>query len=120
VALALDGKPLVESRRFVVKMVTDARNADELSGRDPRFLKNPKGQWRIDVLGKGPVTTFGRAAKVPIQIFIGNRPLVDVYLERGSWELYVDGDRWQFYCDTPGARYTLHRNAWPGAVKNAA
>jgi hypothetical protein len=120
VALALDGKPLVESRRFVVKMVTDARNADELSGRDPRFIKNPNGQWRIDVLGKGPVTTFGRAAKVPIQILIGSRPLVDVYLERGSWELYVDGDRWQFYCDTPGARYTLHRNAWPGAAKRAA
>jgi hypothetical protein len=57
---------------------------------------------------------------VPIQIFIGNRPLVDVYLERGSWELYVDGDRWQFYCDTPGARYTLHRKSWPGAVKSAA
>jgi hypothetical protein len=120
VALALDGKPLVESRRFVVKMVTDARNADELSGRDPRFIKNPKGQWRIDVLGKGPVTTFGRAAKVPIQIFIGNRPLVDVYLERGSWELYVDGDRWQFYCDTPGARYTLHRKSWPAKASPAA
>jgi hypothetical protein len=112
VALALDGKPLVESRRFVVKMVTDARNADELSGRDPRFAKSPNGQWRIDVLGKGPVTTFGKAATVPIEISIGNRRLVDVYLERGSWELYVNGNSWQFYCDTPGARYTLHRAAW--------
>jgi hypothetical protein len=113
VALALDGKPLVESRRFVVKMVTDARNADELSGRDPRFIKNPNGQWRIDVLGRGPVTTFGKAATVPIEISIGNRRLVDVYLERGSWELYVNGSSWQFYCDTPGARYTLHRTGWP-------
>jgi hypothetical protein len=43
VALALDGKPLVESRRFVVKMVTDARNADELSGRDPRFHQESEG-----------------------------------------------------------------------------
>lgn len=112
VALALDGKPLVESRRFVIKMVTDARNADELSGRDPRFAKQPNGQWRIDVLGKGPVTTFGRSSKTPIQISVENKPLVDVYLDRGSWELYVTGDEWQFYCDTPGARFTLHRGSW--------
>ena len=108
VALALDGLPLVESRRFVIKMVTDARNADELSGRDPRFAGKANGQWRIDVLGEGPVTTFGRASKVPIQIGIENRPLADVYLDRGSFELYVDGDRMQFYCDTPGTRFTLH------------
>ncbi|HEX8835145.1 MAG TPA: hypothetical protein VF719_13135, partial [Abditibacteriaceae bacterium] len=111
-ALALDGQPLVSSRRFVIKMVTDARNADELSGRDPRFIKNPNGQWRIDVLGRGPVTTFGRASKTPIQIAIENQPLLDVYLDRGSFELYVNGDDWQFYCDTPGAKFTLHRAAW--------
>jgi hypothetical protein len=108
IAQALDGKPLVNSRRFVIKMVTDARNADELAGRDPRFLSQPKGQWRIDVLGKGPVTTFGRAAPTPIHIGVENRPLMDVYLDRGSFELLVDGDTWQFYCDTPGAKFALY------------
>ena len=33
VALALDGKPLVQSKRFMIKMVTDARNLDEVLDR---------------------------------------------------------------------------------------
>jgi hypothetical protein len=111
VAISLDGKPLVSSRRFVIKLVTDARNVDEVSGRDVRFVNNPLGQWKIDVLGEGPVTTFGRASAAPIQIALENRPLVDVYLERGSFELMVDGDNWQFYCDTPGIRFALHHGA---------
>lgn len=109
VALALDGKPLVDSRRFMVKMVTDARNADEISGPDPRFAQSSHGPWRCDVLGAGPVTTFGRASASPIEISIERRPVLDVYLDRGSFELLVDGDNWQFYCDTPGARFTMHR-----------
>lgn len=109
VALALDGKPLVESRHFVVKMVTDARNEDEVSGRDPRFVSKSDGQWQITVLGEGPVTTRGRESKVPIQISIENRPLLDVYLDGGGFELLVNGDKWQFYADTPGVRFVLHK-----------
>ncbi|HEX8552309.1 MAG TPA: beta-galactosidase [Abditibacteriaceae bacterium] len=120
VALALDGQPITKSKRFLVKMVTDARNADELSGRDPRFVKSPNGQWRIDVLGRGPVTTFGKASSTPISVGIEGKALVDVYLERGSWELLVDGDKWEFYCDTPGAKFTLHRAAWNNGLKTAA
>jgi hypothetical protein len=111
VALSLDGKPLVQSERFMIKMVTDARNADEVSGRDPRFIKNPEGQWKIDVLGEGPVTTGGKPGAVPIQISIERRPLLDIYLEQGSFELLVDGDKWMFYCDTPGVRFALHRDS---------
>jgi hypothetical protein len=108
VALALDGQPLAKSKKMVIKMVTDARNADELSGVDPRFAKNANGQWRIDVLGRGPVTTFGKASATPISVGIEGRMLADVYLERGSWELLVEGDKMEFYCDTPGAKFTLH------------
>lgn len=114
VALALDGQPLPTSRRFLIKMVTDARNADELSGKDPRYAKTPGGQWRIDVLGRGPVTTFGKASATPISVGIEGRALADVYLERGSWELLVDGNKMEFYCDTPGARFTLHRGSGGG------
>jgi hypothetical protein len=123
IALALDGQPLVKSRRFVIKMVTDARNADELSGRDPRFAKSPNGQWRIDVLGRGPVTTFGSASTTPIQVAIEGKSLLDVYLDRGSWELLVNDNQWQFYCDTPGAKFTMHRGAWnakTGLVKTGS
>src|SRR6185437_3532275 len=86
IALSLDGQPLVSSHRFMIKMVTDARNADEISGPDPRFASNPHGPWRCDVLGAGPVTTFGRASVAPIEISIERRPLLDVYLERGTFE----------------------------------
>ncbi|MDF2441182.1 MAG: hypothetical protein JWN98_2166 [Abditibacteriota bacterium] len=110
IALALDNKPLVDSRHFVIKLVTDARNLDEDSQRDPRFAHLPQGQWKIGVLGQGPVTTFGRASKTPIQIGIEGRPLADIYLDRGSFELVVNGNNWQFYCDTPGARFALYRN----------
>ena len=114
VALALDGKSLVDSRRFMIKLVTDARNKDEVAGPDSRVVKN--GQWRLDVLGEGPVTTFGRASATPIQISIEGRPLLDVYLDRGSFELLVDEDNYQFYCDTPGARFAIHREQAPQSM----
>jgi hypothetical protein len=109
IALALDGKPLVESRRFVVKMVTDARNGDEVAGRDPRFIRKPDGQWQISVLGEGPVTTNGSASSTPIHIAIEDHPLADVYMQGGGFELMVDGDNWQFYSDTPGVRFALYK-----------
>lgn len=123
IALALDGKPLVESRRFMIKMVSDARNVDEKSGPDPRFSNAASAQWRVDVLGAGPVTTQGQAVTVPIQIGIERRPLLDVYLDRGSFELLVDGDDWKFYCDTPDAKFVLYRpngTAMPGVATAAA
>ena len=119
-ALSLDGKPLVESRRFMIKMVTDARNKDEVAGPDMRLSAQTQkmvpvpNQWRIDVLGQGPVTTFGKPSVQPMQIAIENRPLMDVYLERGSFELLIDGDNWKFYSDTPGTRFTLHNDAVAG------
>jgi hypothetical protein len=108
VALSLDERALGQSRRFVVKMVTDARNADEVTGRDPRFIRSPKGQWKATVLGQGPVTTLGRVSGTPLRVSLGNKRLLDVYLTGGSWEFLVEGNTKKFYCDTPGARYILH------------
>ena len=109
VALALDGKPLVSSQKFLIKMVNDVENVDEKLARDPRFASKPDGQWKLDVLGDGPVKFGGIKSAEPIQIAIENRPLVDVYLEGGGFELYVDGDKWSFYCDTPGTKFTLYK-----------
>jgi len=114
VAVSLDGKPLVNSQRYVIKMVTDARNRDEVTGRDPRFLRNPAGQWKLTNFGNGPVTTKGKAAAQPLQISLKGVPLVSVFLDGGAFELYVDGNRRQFYCDTPGVRFSL------GAAPKAA
>jgi hypothetical protein len=32
-----------------------------------------------------------------------------VYLQGGGFELMVDGNDWQFYSDTPGVRFILHK-----------
>lgn len=123
-ALSLDGKPLVESRRFMIKMVTDARNKDEVAGPDMRLSSLTKkmmpvpNQWRIDVLGQGPVTTLGKPAVQPVQIALENRPLMDVYLERGSFELLVENDTWKFYADTPGTRFALHNDTVVGRAES--
>lgn len=107
VAISLDGAPLVSSKRYVIKMVTDARNLDEVAARDPRFLASPSGQWKLTTFGVGPITTGGQAALKPLQVALGGHPLLSVYLEGGSWELYVDGESRQFYCDTPGTRFSF-------------
>ena len=71
-------------------------------------MKQPNGQSLISVLGEGPVVTDGKSSATPISIAFENRPLLDVYLSGGSFELYADGDNWQFYCDTPGTRFALY------------
>jgi len=121
VALSLDGRPLVTSQRYVIKMVTDARNVDQIEARDPSVPWSAN-QWKLAVYGNGPVTTGGRPAALPLQVSMSGRPLVDVYMTGGSWELYVNGDVRQFYCDTPGIRFNLHSEtqehvgSGPGAV----
>ncbi|HEX9997284.1 MAG TPA: hypothetical protein VGB45_09085 [Abditibacterium sp.] len=107
VAVSLDGLPLVSSKRYVIKMVTDARNLDEETGRDPRFLRNPAGQWRLTKFGLGPVSTGGKASPLPLQVSLGGKQLLSVFLDGGLWELYVNGNERQFYCDTPGTRFTF-------------
>jgi hypothetical protein len=114
VALSLDGLPLAQSRRFMVKMETDARNVDEIDGPDPRSKLN-KTPWRVDVLGSGPVDTRGTRTTTPLEVYIGRRQILQVYLERGSFDLLVDGDSRQFYCDTPGTRFELCRDAGASA-----
>ncbi len=116
VAVALDGKPLVSSERYVIKMVTDARNQDEAAARDPRFLRSPGGQWKLSTFGSGPVTTRGKASLQPVQISLNGEALLSVFLEGGTFELYVDGKSRQFYCDTPGVRFSLGAAPTKGAT----
>ena len=65
--MALDGKPLVASQKFLIKMVNDVENVDEKLARDPRFANKPDGQWKLDVLGEGPVKFGGVKSAEPIQ-----------------------------------------------------
>ena len=110
VALALDGRPLVSSRRFVVKMASDAHNRDEVAGRDPRFQN---GQFRLDAIGQGPVVSGATASDSPLEVRLGNVRLLQLWQRGGSWELLVEGGRMTFWCDAPGARFSLGNEKLP-------
>ena len=107
VALSLDGKPLDRSRKFLVKMASDAHNSDEIAGRDPRFARQPKGQFRLDSIGNGPVGTGGKVSTLPLEIRMGDSRLLQLWQSGSAWELLVDGGTMTFWCDAPGAKFRL-------------
>jgi hypothetical protein len=116
--LSLDGLPVGQSRRFVLKMVTDASNVDQAVKRDPRFAHRPDGQWMVDVYGNGPVTEGGKTSAQPVEVWRGNQLLVKIYQSGGGFELLMKNGRWQFYSDTRGARFAVYSSNASG--KNAA
>ncbi|RYX82023.1 hypothetical protein EON83_21160 [bacterium] len=107
VAMSLDGKPLETSRHFVVKMATDAHNSDEVAGRDPRFLRQPNGQFRLDAIGQGPVVTGSKPAALPLEVRLGESRLLQLWQNGSAWELLVENGKTTFWCDSPGAKFRL-------------
>lgn len=112
--LSLDGAPISQTQRFMIKMVTDTRNVDEVVKRDPRFLHRSDGQWMVDVYGKGPVTGGGKASAQPVEVWRGNQLVAKIYQSGGAFELLLENGRWRFYTDTPGVRFVVYHG------KNAA
>ena len=114
VALSLDGLPLVRSRRYVIKMTTNARNNDEKTRRDPRFAARPGGQWMLDVFGVGPVVPAaaplgaGKSLEEPLQIALNGQPQLQLWGVPSHFELWVDGEKRHFFCDLKGAKFALH------------
>jgi len=106
--LSLDGAPISQTQRFVLKMVTDARNVDEVVKRDPRFLHRPDGQWMVDVYGKGPVTGGGQPSAQPVEVWRGKQLLVKIYQGGGGFELLAENGKWRFYTDTPETRFAVY------------
>jgi hypothetical protein len=113
--LSLDGLSVGKSQRFMIKMVTDARNADQVVKRDPRFAHRPDGaphgQWMVETYGKGPVTEDGKPFAKPIEVWRGNQLLLKIYQSDGSFELLMKNDHWQFFSDTTGARFAVYGSA---------
>jgi len=112
VALSLDGLPLAQSRRYVVKMASDAHNRDEVAGRDPRFQD---GQFRVDSIGSGPIVSGAKATPTPLEVRMNDQRLLRIWSGGGSWELLIDGQRETFWCDSPGTRFELGRAETPRA-----
>jgi len=98
VAVALDGKPLFESRSYVVRMVTVAENRKQqvtgaTGGPKPRLVMRR---------GEAPPTTLGQPSEAPATLSLGGYPLLRVRQRNGSWELVRIGDRFWFMTDTEG------------------
>ena len=96
---SLDGKNLVNSNSFDLKMVTDAKNTDQPPGLIP-----PPNDYR----GTAPILTFGHETKTPTKISLGKKKLIDVYMENGLWELYKNGVQYQLYCDTDNIPFKIY------------
>ncbi len=80
VALSLDGLPLKVSRRWMLKNVTNARNHDQKTA--PLAT-----QWKLNALGKGPVTTDGRISSTRTRVWLNGQLRLEVALDGGAWEL---------------------------------
>lgn len=98
-AVSLDGLPLAQSRRYVVKMVTVAQNTGQ------KLMKAPEKAPADYVLmerGVAPVRTDGVLSRIPTVVRLEGTPLVNISLANGTWELVVEDGRAYFWCDTPG------------------
>lgn len=118
-ALSLDGEPLDDSRRFLVKMVTVAENRKQLL--EPATHPAMKGRLVMAVEGGTPIVTKA----MPLEdratlVRLNGRPLVEVAMENGTWELLVDLDRRTAWlaCDLPNARFRLDLPADGRRVEN--
>ncbi len=100
VMVSLDGEPLERSRRWVARFVTDARNtAMQMSPPGPR--NNPRDLWELTDDGQAPILTGGRSVSAGWRIYAGDTLLLAIGLAGGTAEVVRDGDRWQWFVDTP-------------------
>ena len=105
VAASLDGLPLEQSQRYVLKMVSIAVNTAERKrehGRD-------RGQtlYALDDAGGPPISTAASPCDLPTIVALDGRTLIEVWMSNGTWELLREGDVFLFWCDLPGARVRI-------------
>jgi hypothetical protein len=108
VAQALDGEPLKNSKRYVIKMVTVAGNRSQLL----RPSTHPQmTDYQVMVTeGTTPIVTNGRRSEEASRVWLDGKPLLDAYMTNGQWELIVDAKAENVYlaCDTPNAEFALY------------
>ena len=100
-AVSLDGRPLAESRQFVVKMVSGAENTGQelVPGAPGAPARYHLKQW-----GKAPIRTNGQSSSRPTILKRGDRELLRIGLTGGTWELVIRGSKLTLVCDTDGIR----------------
>jgi hypothetical protein len=102
--VSLDGKPLIESQRFSIKMVSRAENTEQLLERAP---DGSPSRLVLKNQGRAPVITYGRAAHGATIVRRGNETIISLGMMDGTWELLVREGKAALICDTPGIRVTL-------------
>ncbi|HPB31299.1 MAG TPA: hypothetical protein PLB62_07580, partial [Candidatus Sumerlaeota bacterium] len=115
-ALALDGKPLAESKHFAVKMVTGARNRGQVLA--PSEAEGVPGKYVLSFPGTAPVQTNGQPSQEPTSVMIAGKPLIEAWLTGGMWEMIVDRQKGEIFlaCDTPNISFQLGEAAFADGV----
>jgi len=108
VMASLDGKPLEQSDHFSLKMATVAINRGQRL--DPMKDADNNDRYLLVNLGAPPVQTMGKPADKPTSISLDGKPLLDAYLENGTWEMEVDktNRKIRLFCDTPNTRFIVY------------
>jgi hypothetical protein len=103
-AVSMDGAPLGRAKRYLIKMVSEARN----TGQDlvPAAPGSP-ARYYVNTQGRTPILTGGKPSARPTILSMSGRRILSLGLESGVWELLVDGQRATLVCDTAGIRGTL-------------
>ena len=103
--ISLDGRPAETSQRWSLKMVTMATNTGEV--KQLHQSNADRTTFELSDMGKPPITTLGEAGGAGTTVALAGKPLLTVFLTNGTWELVCEGQTLQFYCDTPGVRFSL-------------
>lgn len=103
--VSLDGKPIATCQRWSLKMVTVAVNQGEV--KNLHHSNATKTTYALTDLGKAPIDTLGKASTTPTTVSMNGKPLVNLYLCNGTWELVCEGGDYTLYCDTPGVKFAL-------------
>ena len=102
-AQSLDGKELVKSQRWIVKMVSVAENTGQ------KLIPagtNAPAPLVLDQPGTGPVLTKGILSPDATKLILWNNEALVVDQINGTWELVVSGNKLHFWSDVAGS--TVH------------
>ena len=108
VVTSLDNKPLAESEKFVIKMVTVAENRLQavLSSRNSQM----KDYLVLATGGMFPVQTHPEPTEQPTKIMLNNQELISVYLKNGTFEIVFDYKKGEclVFCDGNNIRFKIN------------
>ena len=114
VTLSLDDKPLKESRKIAIKMVTVAKNRGQLLTKvEGEDIPQP---FVLADNGNPPIQTDGKLSDVPTKVAINGKTMVEVYLINGTWEVVIDYNKKEclVFCDTPNIKFSINSEVFGG------